>query len=128
MGLAEFDFRRNKIPSQEDKAKLRLELEEQMKHYKGEITVLPPVQFKSTNPHHVSESEEMYHNRDASNNRKLKRWLDGRPNRAQLLAKKVKLTTSQVVNRSNAYCNITNDEMLRICKAMVEIEREERNW
>lgn len=116
-----FDFRRNAIPTQEDKARLREELEQQMAEYKGEITVLPSVVLHGTAEHHVHLSESI-DSQFMSMNRKLRLWLDQNKSQSKRLAKLAGIKHSQLINKANGYNQITSEEKLALKKAMISIK------
>lgn len=113
-----FDFRRNAIPTQEDKSRLREELEQQMAEYKGEITVLPSVSFRGSAKHKIGLSEELYNNKSMTINRKLRLWLDQNPTRKQELAKLTEISVSCLVNKANGHQIISSFERDKIKSAL----------
>lgn len=117
-----FDFRRNAIPTQEDKARLREELEQQMAEYKGEITVLPSVSFRGSAKHKIGLSEELYNNKSMTINRKLRLWLDQNPKRHNELAKITGITVSQLINKANGHQMISSLEQQKIKEALAEVQ------
>lgn len=105
-----FDFRRNAIPTQEDKAQLREELEQKMAEYKGEITVLPSVSFRGSAQHKIGFSEELYNNNSMKINRKLRLWLDQNPTRKKELSELTGISVTCLVNKANGHQIISSLE------------------